>query len=140
MLGISLDYLKVQFYQFLTNSRFKIYSDVKDIHDVLELTVYDEDKDHKYEFLGRVKVPLLRIRNDERRWVKFKDKKLRGPAKGDNPQILIECFFVYNKVQICFLWKNNFSSKQVVYKKSYDNCFFFVSKQPFCMVSVKKTH
>jgi len=87
---------------------------VKDIHDVLELTVYDEDKDHKYEFLGRVKVPLLRIRNDERRWVKLKDKKLRGPAKGDNPQILIECFFVYNKVQICFYWKNTFYSKQVV--------------------------
>jgi hypothetical protein len=35
----------------------------------------------------------------------LKDKKLRGPAKGDNPQILIECFFVYNKVQICFSWK-----------------------------------
>ena len=71
---------------------------MKDIHDVLELTVYDEDKDHKYEFLGRVKIPLLRIRNDERRWYKLKDKKLRGPAKGDNPQILVECFIVYNKV------------------------------------------
>ncbi len=59
-----------------------------------------QDKDHKYEFLGRAKIPLLRIRNDERRWVKLKDKKLRGPAKGDNPQILVECFFVYNKVKI----------------------------------------
>ena len=29
-------------------------SDVQDIHDVLEVTVYDEDKDHKYEFLGKV--------------------------------------------------------------------------------------
>ena len=33
-------------------------SDVQDIHDVLEVTVYDEDKDHKYEFLGKVD-PLL---------------------------------------------------------------------------------
>ena len=30
-----------------------ISSHVKDIHDVLEITVYDEDKDHKYEFLGK---------------------------------------------------------------------------------------
>ena len=29
-------------------------SDVRDINDVLELTVYDEDKEHKYEFLGKV--------------------------------------------------------------------------------------
>ena len=29
-------------------------SDVRDIHDVVEVTVYDEDKDHKYEFLGKV--------------------------------------------------------------------------------------
>ena len=73
-------------------------SDVKDIHDVLEVTVYDEDKDHKYEFLGRVKIPLLRIKNNERRWYPLKDKKLRKSAKGDNPQIMMEMFFVYNKV------------------------------------------
>ena len=29
-------------------------SDVRDIHDILEVTIYDEDKDHKYEFLGKV--------------------------------------------------------------------------------------
>ena len=37
-------------------------SDVRDIHDVVEVTVYDEDKDHKYEFLGKVgkeHVPVL---------------------------------------------------------------------------------
>ena len=35
-------------------------SDVQDIHDVLEVTVYDEDKDHKYEFLGKVNLLDLR--------------------------------------------------------------------------------
>jgi hypothetical protein len=29
-------------------------SDVRDIHDVLEVTVYDEDSAHKSEFLGKV--------------------------------------------------------------------------------------
>lgn len=77
-------------------------SDVKDIHDVLEVTVYDEDKDHKFEFLGKVKIPLLRIKNNERRWYTLKDKKLRKPAKGDNPQIQLEMFFVYNKVRHSF--------------------------------------
>ena len=65
---------------------------------MLEVTVYDEDKDHKYEFLGKVKIPLLRIQNNVRRWYLLKDKKLRVPAKGDNPQIMLEMFFVYNKV------------------------------------------
>ena len=31
-----------------------MFSDVRDIHDILEITVYDEDKEHKYEFLGKV--------------------------------------------------------------------------------------
>ena len=37
-------------------------SNVKDIHSVLEVTVYDEDKDHKVEFLGKVSIPLLKVR------------------------------------------------------------------------------
>lgn len=43
-------------------------SNVRDIHSVLEVTVYDEDRDHKVEFLGRVAVPLLKIVNGERKW------------------------------------------------------------------------
>ena len=66
-----------------------MFSDVKDIHDVLEITVYDEDKDHKCEFLGKVALPLLKIKNNERRWFMLKDKKLRKSAKGDNPQIYL---------------------------------------------------
>ena len=34
---------------------------MKDIHSVLEVTVYDEDRDKKAEFLGKVAIPLLRV-------------------------------------------------------------------------------
>lgn len=71
---------------------------MKDINSVLEVTVYDEDKDHKVEFLGKLAIPLLRIRNGERRWYALKDKKLTGRAKGNNPQILLEMDVVWNPV------------------------------------------
>ena len=32
-----------------------------DVHGILYLTVYDEDKNHKSEFLGRIAVPLLKM-------------------------------------------------------------------------------
>jgi hypothetical protein len=38
-----------------------IFSQVKDIHSVLEITVYDEDRDKKVEFLGKVAIPLLKV-------------------------------------------------------------------------------
>ena len=34
---------------------------VADVHGILYLTVYDEDKNHKSEFLGRIAVPLLKM-------------------------------------------------------------------------------
>ena len=37
------------------------FSNVKDIHSLLEVTVYDEDRDKKVEFLGKVAIPLLRV-------------------------------------------------------------------------------
>ena len=98
---------------------------MQDIHDVLEVTVYDEDKDHKYEFLGKVDiilstffllgkvdiilrtsflhrpptqimVPLLWMKNGERKWIRLKDKSLRKRAKGDEPQILLEMNVFWN--------------------------------------------
>ena len=36
-------------------------SKVKDIHSVLEITVFDEDADKKVEFLGRLSIPLLQV-------------------------------------------------------------------------------
>ena len=59
-------------------------SDVQDIHDVLEVTVYDEDKDHKYEFLGKVRPSflysaILHLRS----WFHcFGSKTVRGSGSG----------------------------------------------------------
>lgn len=76
-------------------------SNVKDINAVLEVTVYDEDRDHKVEFLGKVAIPLLKIRNGEKRWYALKDKKLRGRAKGNSPQILLEMTVLWNIFRAC---------------------------------------
>ena len=80
----------------------KIFTfNVKDINNVLDVTVFDEDRDHKVEFLGRVIIPLLRIRNGEKRWYALKDRKLRSRAKGSNPQILLEMNLVWNPIRAC---------------------------------------
>ncbi|NXL83456.1 MCTP1 protein, partial [Alectura lathami] len=40
----------------------KIFTfNVKDIHSVLEVTVYDEDRDRSADFLGKVAIPLLSV-------------------------------------------------------------------------------
>ena len=101
----------------VANSFYFHFSDVKDIHDILEITVYDEDKDHKYEFLGKVAIPLLRIKNNDKRWYMLKDKKLRIPAKGEQPQILLELFFVYNKIRASI---RTFNPKQLKYEDRSD--------------------
>lgn len=38
-----------------------VCSIVKDIHSILEVTVFDEDRDKKCEFLGKVAIPILRV-------------------------------------------------------------------------------
>lgn len=79
-------------------------SNVKDINSVLEVTVYDEDRDHKVEFLGKLAIPLLRIRNGEKKWYSLKDKKLYGRAKGNSPQILLEMTVLWNPVSGQFIY------------------------------------
>ncbi|CAL1686037.1 unnamed protein product [Lasius platythorax] len=89
-------------YKTLTPNWQKIFTfNVKDINSVLEVTVYDEDRDHKVEFLGKVAIPLLKIRNREKRWYALKDKKLRGRAKGNCPQILLEMTVMWNIFRAC---------------------------------------
>jgi len=39
-----------------------ICSDVSDIHAVLEVFVFDENPDKKVDFLGKIAIPLLRVR------------------------------------------------------------------------------
>ncbi|XP_014246245.1 multiple C2 and transmembrane domain-containing protein isoform X2 [Cimex lectularius] len=89
-------------YKTLCPSWQKIFTfNIKDITSVLEVTVYDEDRDHKVEFLGKIAIPLLRIRNNEKRWYALKDKKLFGRAKGNCPQIFLELSVVWNPIRAC---------------------------------------
>lgn len=86
-------------YKTLDPSWQKMFTfNVKDIHSVLEVTIYDEDRDHKVEFLGKVAIPLLRIKNGEQKWYQLKDKKLHGRVKG---QVLLEMEVVYNPIRAC---------------------------------------
>ncbi|XP_047996850.1 multiple C2 and transmembrane domain-containing protein isoform X2 [Leguminivora glycinivorella] len=87
-------------YKTLAPNWMKIFTfTVKDISSILELTVYDEDHDHKVEFLGKLAVPLLSIRNGEKRWYALKDKKMRTRAKGNYPQILLEMTVIWNQLK-----------------------------------------
>lgn len=72
---------------------------MKDVTSVLELTVYDEDRDHRVEFLGKLAIPLLRIKNGAKRWYTLKDKNLHSRAKGTCPQILLEMNIVWNSTR-----------------------------------------
>ncbi|CAD5206027.1 unnamed protein product [Bursaphelenchus okinawaensis] len=69
---------------------------VKDIHEVLEVTVFDEDPNNKVEFLGKVAIPLLKIRNCESRWYCLKDRKLQRQVKG---RILLEMDVIWNPIK-----------------------------------------
>ncbi|XP_061395931.1 multiple C2 and transmembrane domain-containing protein isoform X2 [Musca vetustissima] len=87
-------------YKTLTPTWNKIFTfNVKDITQVLEITVYDEDRDHRVEFLGKLVIPLLRIKNGVKRWYTLKDKNLCSRAKGLSPQILLEMNVVWNEVR-----------------------------------------
>ncbi|XP_064165596.1 multiple C2 and transmembrane domain-containing protein 1 isoform X5 [Anguilla rostrata] len=69
---------------------------VTDIHAVLEVTVYDEDRDRSADFLGKVAIPLLRIRNGERKAYALKNKELTGPTKG---VIFLETDVIFNTIK-----------------------------------------
>ncbi|XP_049324626.1 multiple C2 and transmembrane domain-containing protein 1 isoform X2 [Astyanax mexicanus] len=69
---------------------------VKDVHSVLEISVFDEDRDRSADFLGRVAVPLLTIRNREQKAYVLKNKDLTGPTKG---VIFLEAEVFFNSVK-----------------------------------------
>uniref|UniRef100_A0A1E1W180 C2 domain-containing protein n=2 Tax=Pectinophora gossypiella TaxID=13191 RepID=A0A1E1W180_PECGO len=76
---------------------------VRDVTSTLEVNVYDYSlvssmglwTDH----LGKVSIPLLRIRNGEMRWYALKDKNNRTTAKGNCPRVLLEMSLVFNPVK-----------------------------------------
>ncbi|XP_031433230.1 multiple C2 and transmembrane domain-containing protein 1 isoform X2 [Clupea harengus] len=69
---------------------------VKDIHSVLEVSVYDEDRDRSADFLGKVAIPLLHIHNGEQKAYVLKNKELTGPTKG---VIFLEIDVIFNSVK-----------------------------------------
>lgn len=75
--------------------------------DVLELTVYDEDKNHKREFLGKLHFPLWTIKNGEKKWYLLKDVKLLRSAAGNNAKILLEMYMYWNPVSALILITND---------------------------------
>lgn len=73
------------------------------------------------EFLGRIAIPLLRIRSGEKRWYALKDRKLRARAKGSNPQILLEMILEWNSIRACIRTLNpkeeKFMQSEVKFKR-----------------------
>ena len=111
--GIAVSLCKWQHYS--GKKLFTIWCrDVTDVHEVLEFTVYDDNRDHKYSFLGKVwprivlknlqwieelffqvVLPLLNIPTGDH-WHYLKDKNLRKMAKGLEPRILLNVTLVFN--------------------------------------------
>ncbi|XP_043101743.1 multiple C2 and transmembrane domain-containing protein 2 isoform X3 [Puntigrus tetrazona] len=69
---------------------------VKDIHEVLEVTVFDEDGDKAPDFLGRVALPLLSIRNGQQVVCPLRKENLRGLSKGS---VVLELEVIYNSIK-----------------------------------------
>ncbi|XP_014430897.2 multiple C2 and transmembrane domain-containing protein 2 isoform X2 [Pelodiscus sinensis] len=69
---------------------------VKDIHDILEVTVFDEDGDKPPDFLGKVAIPLLSIRNGQQCSYSLKNKDLELASKG---VIYLELEVLFNPVK-----------------------------------------
>ncbi|GFS05610.1 multiple C2 and transmembrane domain-containing protein 1 [Elysia marginata] len=89
---------------------------VKDIHSVLEVTVYDEDRNKKVEFLGKIAIPLLKIRSGERRWYALKDRKCMHKTKG---AILLEMDMIYNHIKAAIRTVNPREEKMVVPEQKF---------------------
>ncbi|KAI4790684.1 hypothetical protein KUCAC02_034471, partial [Chaenocephalus aceratus] len=69
---------------------------VKDIHSLMEVTVFDEDRDRSADFLGKISIPLLSICNGEQKSYVLKNKELTAPTKG---VIHLELDVIYNTVK-----------------------------------------
>ncbi|KAM4572918.1 multiple C2 and transmembrane domain-containing protein 2 isoform 2-T2 [Odontesthes bonariensis] len=69
---------------------------IKDIHDVLELTVFDENGDKSSNFLGKVAIPLLSVKNGQQICLFLKKEDLGGTSKGT---ITLVLEVIYNKVR-----------------------------------------
>ena len=96
--------------------------DIKDINDSLDVTVFDENKDCRYSFLGRARLRLLSLGGGCRMWVGLKDKHLKQKARGEDPQILIETEVKWNPLRAAM---KTFSPKVVRYEGRVEKKFKF---------------
>ncbi|XP_070769206.1 multiple C2 and transmembrane domain-containing protein 2-like [Enoplosus armatus] len=69
---------------------------VKDIHDVLVVTIFDEDGDKAPDFLGKVAIPLLSIRRGQQIAFPLKKEDFGGLSKGS---ITLELEVIFNPVR-----------------------------------------
>ncbi|XP_042352093.1 multiple C2 and transmembrane domain-containing protein 2 isoform X2 [Plectropomus leopardus] len=69
---------------------------IKDIHDVAELTVLDENGDKAPNFLGKVAIPLLTVQNGQQICLFLKKEDLGSASKGT---ITLVLEVIYNKVR-----------------------------------------
>ncbi|KAA0714927.1 Multiple C2 and transmembrane domain-containing protein 2 [Triplophysa tibetana] len=69
---------------------------IKDIHDVLVLTIYHDDGDKAPDFLGKVAIPLLSISNGQQITKMLKNKNLSRAVKGSTT---LELNVIYNPVR-----------------------------------------
>ncbi|KAI1904510.1 hypothetical protein AGOR_G00006390 [Albula goreensis] len=69
---------------------------VKDIHEALEVTIYDDDGDKAPDFLGKVAIPLLSIHNGQQVSYLLKREDLDRPSKGN---ITLEMEVLFNPVR-----------------------------------------
>uniref|UniRef100_A0A673A0D7 Multiple C2 and transmembrane domain-containing protein 2-like n=1 Tax=Sphaeramia orbicularis TaxID=375764 RepID=A0A673A0D7_9TELE len=124
---------------------------VKDIHDVLTVTIFDEDGDKAPDFLGKVAIPLLSIRGGQQITFPLKKEDLGGLSKGS---ITLELEVIFNPVRkasirtfqpkqrrfmednpkfskkvctnTCQLW-NTFKLHIITFLSSKGHCFFSIA-------------
>uniref|UniRef100_A0AC35TUN2 Multiple C2 and transmembrane domain-containing protein 1 n=1 Tax=Rhabditophanes sp. KR3021 TaxID=114890 RepID=A0AC35TUN2_9BILA len=89
---------------------------VKDIHSILSFTVYDEDPNKKAEFLGKINIPLLSIKNGTKKWYGLKDIDLKNRAKG---QIYIEMEVIWNPFRAAIRTFNPRERKLIAKKPTF---------------------
>ncbi|XP_040019532.2 multiple C2 and transmembrane domain-containing protein 2 isoform X2 [Gasterosteus aculeatus] len=69
---------------------------IKDIHDVIELTLLDENGDKAPNFLGKVAIPLLAVKNGKQVCLSLKKENLGASSKGT---ITLVLDVIFNKVR-----------------------------------------
>lgn len=69
---------------------------IKDIHDVVKLTVLDDNGDKSPNFLGKLAIPLLSVQNGQQVCLLLKKEDLVGVSKGT---ITLVLDVIYNKVR-----------------------------------------